>query len=125
MLPDGRVHPLLFRRSSGELVALDPALMPTVVALRWPALARSSAARAVFHAASHLLRARGPSARLEVREFHGRRGAAIVYDRQHIVDHLRRLDDDRLVGIMERPGMTAPYVFLLCRETEEPTRSER
>lgn len=116
VLPDGRVHPLLFRRPSGRLVALEPAWMPSSLALRWPAVARSPGARAVFHALGPLLQTRRPSARIGLREFRGRCWAAIVYDRQPIVDHLRSLDPDRIIGLMERPGMIAPYLFLLTRE---------
>jgi hypothetical protein len=117
ILSDRRVHPLLFRRRSGRRLALDPAWMPVEVALRWPALARSPVSRAVFRAVSPGLQAQGPAARIETRAFRGRSGAAIVYDRQPIVDHLRRIDTDRLLGLMERRGMSRPYFFLLTRET--------
>lgn len=123
VLRDGRVHPLLFRLPSRRLIVLDPAWLPAGVALRWPAFAYSRCARVTFHALGPLLRTRGPAARIESRELRGQRGAAIVYDRQPIVDHLRRLDARRLVGLMERPGMTAPYFFLLQREAA-PAHSE-
>jgi len=114
--PD-RVHPLLFRLHSGRVVPLDPAWMPTPVALRWPALARSAPTRAAFAALGPLLRARGPAAKLALRDFRGRRSAALVYDRQPITDHLRRADEDHVIGLMERKGMAAPFFFLLTRET--------
>lgn len=121
VLRNGQVHPLLFRRPSGQLVALDPAWMPAELALRWPALARSPATRIAFQALSPLLRARSPSARIRSREFRSRRGAALVYDRQPITDHLCCVDDGRLVGLMERRGMAAPYFFLLRRAPAAPT----
>lgn len=123
ILPDGLVHPLLFRHPSGRLVALEPAWMPAGIALRWPALARGHATQAAFRALGPLLQARRPSARIELREFRGRRGPAVVYDRQPIVDHLRRLDADRLIGLMERHGMADPYLFLLSRESAAPVSS--
>jgi hypothetical protein len=116
VLPDGRVHPLLFRRAAGRVIALDPAWMPTGVAWHWPALARSRATRMTFLALAPWLQARGPAARIEIRSFRGQRGAAIIYSRQPIVDHLRRLDADRLLGLMERQGMAVPYFFLLSRD---------
>ena len=111
------VHPLLFRLRSGRVVPLDPALMPTSVALRWPALARSAPTRLAFAALGPFLRARGPAARLECREFRARRSAALVYDRQPITDHLRRVNEAHVIGLMERKGMAAPFFFLLTRET--------
>jgi hypothetical protein len=50
-----------------------------------------------------------------MRDVRGRRAAAIVYARQPIVDHLRQIDPDRLLGLMDRRGMATPYYFLLTR----------
>ena len=59
----------------------------------------------------------GPSAaRLAPREFRGRTGIALVYDRQPIADHFRRVDADHVIGLMERTGMVRPFFFLLSRE---------
>lgn len=117
ILPDGRAHPLLFHAPSGSVVSLDPFWMPTAVALRWPSLARSALVRGAFGALRPALQARGPAAGLKTCEFRGRRGVALVYDRQPITDHLRRVDPDRVMGVMTRPGMTRPFVFLLARES--------
>lgn len=113
-----RVHPLLFRRPSGRLLALEPALMPAGLALARPALARSLAARGAFLAAAPLLRARRSGARIEWRDFRDRRSAALIYSRQPIADHLRRAGPDRLLGLMVRRGMDRPYFFLLTRAPE-------
>ena len=40
----------------------------------------------------------------------------MIYDRQPIVDHFRRIDDDRVLGLMEMRGMERPFFFLLTRE---------
>jgi GXWXG protein/Domain of unknown function (DUF4334) len=124
------VQPLLFRTGSGRVVALDPALMPVGAALRWPGLARSAVARAAFAALRPLLRAphvpaphasaphqtaRHATARLRTLEFRGRASAAMIYRRQPIVDHFRRIDEGRILGLMEMRGDDRPYFFLLCR----------
>ena len=114
-----RVHPLIFRLPSGRVVPLEPALMPTGVALRWPALARSAPVRAAFAALGPLLRSHGPAAHLAPRELRGRTSTALVYDRQRITDHLRRVDADHVIGLMERIGMAKPFFFLLSRERTE------
>ncbi|TNC61517.1 GXWXG domain-containing protein [Rubellimicrobium roseum] len=114
--PDGRAHPLLFRTPSGAIASLDPAWMPTALALRWPSAARSALVRSAFRTLGPALRAQGPAAGLDLREFRGRRGLALVYDRQPIVDHLGRIDPDRVMGVMTRTGMARPFLFLLTRE---------
>lgn len=115
--PD-HVHPLLFSSPSGRVRPLDPSLMPTAVALRWPGFARSLAVRLVFAAAGPILQASRPGARLTLRDFRGKRSAAIIYKRQPIIDHLRSLDANRVIGLMERKGMDRPFFFLLTREAE-------
>jgi hypothetical protein len=112
------VHPLLFCSPSGRVRPLEPSLMPTAVALRWPSFARSLAVRLVFAAAGPILEARSPGASLAPRDFRGRRSAALVYKRQSITDHLRSLDANRVIGLMDRKGMDNPFFFLLTRETE-------
>jgi hypothetical protein len=111
----GRVHPLLFRTRSGAIIPLDPRFMPVTVAIRWPALAGSAPVRMIFAAVRPLLRTDHPAARLRAMDFRGRRSAAMIYDRKPITDHFRKIDDDRVLGLMAMRGMELPYFFLLAR----------
>jgi hypothetical protein len=110
-----RVHPLLFRTRTGGVIPLDPTFMPVRIALRWPALAKSAPVRAAFAAGHPYLRAHHPAAKLRAENFRGKRSAAMIYDKQPIADHFRRIDDDRVLGLMEMRGMERPFFFLLTR----------
>jgi hypothetical protein len=110
------VHPLLFRGGDGTPAAIDPAWLPTALALHFPRLAGSAAARHAFAALRPVLRARRPGARLAVLPFRGRSSAAMIYHRQPVVDHFRRAAPCCLVGLMERPGMAQPFFFLLRQD---------
>lgn len=109
---EDRVDPLIFEPG----IPLDPARLPLGPALRWPGLARSGPVRAGFGLLRGALRARGPAARLAAVEFRGCLSAAMIYDRQPIVDHFRRIDAARLLGLMQARG-AAPYFFVLTAET--------
>ena len=111
-----RVYPLLFRSGSGAVIPLDPSFMPVSVALRWPALAKSAPVRSAFAAGRRLLRSNHSAARLRAKEFREKRSAAMIYDRKPITDHFRKVDVDRVLGLMEMPGMNLPYFFLLTRD---------
>jgi hypothetical protein len=111
-----RVYPLLFRTGSGAVIPLDPRFMPVSVALWWPALAKSAPIRMAFTAGRRLLRSNHSAARLRAKDFREKRSAAMIYDRQPIVDHFRRIDNDRVLGLMEMRGMERPYFFLLTRD---------
>ena len=40
----------------------------------------------------------------------------MIYDRKPIIDYFRKIDDDRVLGLMEMRGMERPFFFLLTRE---------
>ncbi len=110
---DEDVHPLLFDAGPRGIVAVEPAWLPAALPLRLPGLARSAAARRAFRATLPLLAARRPGAHLARVPFRGVASAAMIYHRQPITDHFRAIDATRVLGVMERKGMAAPYVFLL------------
>ena len=47
--------------------------------------------------------------------FRGKHSAAMIYDRKPIIDYFRKIDDDRVLGLMEMRGMERPFFFLLTR----------
>ncbi|WP_415146955.1 GXWXG domain-containing protein [Limimaricola cinnabarinus] len=108
---EDHVDPLVFEPG----LALDPARLPLAAALRWPRLAQSRPSRLGFLLLRHALRARGPAARLAPVCFRGCTGAAMIYDRQPITDHFRRIDAARVLGLMQTRGVP-PYFFVLTRE---------
>lgn len=107
-----RVDPLIFHPD----LALDPGCLPLAAALRWPRVARSLPVRAGFILLRHALRARKPAARFARVEFRGRLSAAMIYDRQPVIDHFRRIDARRLLGLMQTRA-APPYFFLLTAES--------
>lgn len=112
------VYPLLFQDSKGRIHSVDPARLPLGVVLRMPALARSLPAREIFSGLLPLLRTRSPTARLREITCRGVPSAAIVYDRIPVIDHLRRIDEEQLLGLMDLRSMPQPLFFLLSRDRD-------
>ena len=54
-------------------------------------------------------------ASLRMVEYRGVVTATMVYDKQPIFDHFRKIDDDTMVGAMDRKGEAAPLLFVLRR----------
>jgi hypothetical protein len=113
--PDLRVDALLFRTGSMRLVPVDPAFIPVRLALRFSRFARSRFARNWFSCIQKALRANGTVASLKSLPFRDRISAAIIYDRQPIVDHFRMIDQDTIVGAMTVQGDARVYFFVLTR----------
>lgn len=110
------VHPLLFRSHGGEVYPIDPALMPTAPVLRFPGLLHGQAARLAFTASRRVLRTTRPKARLRMMEYRGVVSATMIYDDLPILDVLRSVDGDTLLGVMDLRGMVRPFFFILRRD---------
>lgn len=118
-----RVHPLLFRTVSGAIVPLDPPRLLAGLGLRLPGFGRHFIVRRAFRVALPLLRAHTFAARLEEISFRGVSSAAMVYRRLPILDHFRRIDADRVLGLMVSGKATEPaFFFLLYRDAPPRTR---
>ncbi|MEZ2224332.1 DUF4334 domain-containing protein [Rhizobium sp. RCC_161_2] len=113
-----RADALLFRGGEKRLVAIDPAWIPLRLALRFHKLGRTRAASNLFFYLLCRLRAKGPVASLKAVPFHGVTSAAMAYDTQPIVDHFRKVDDNRLMGAMVIKGDDRVYFFELERVEE-------
>ncbi|MDL2402614.1 DUF4334 domain-containing protein [Rhizobium mayense] len=112
---DHRADALLFSVGPHRLVAIDPGMIPLKLALRFHRFGRSRAARGWFSYLQKVWRANGPVASLRPMSFRGKMSAAMVYDEQPIIDYFRRIDDDRLLGVMAVEGDRRYYFFLLTR----------
>ena len=114
--PD-EVRPILLSTAGGRVYAIDPGRLPTAVLLSPPAL--PGAVDRVLRRGLDLLRPALATDRYtaSLRTIgHGdQRTAAMVYDKQPIVDVFTTLDDDLVLGAMQYRGMERPYYFLLQR----------
>ena len=119
-LDEETVHPMLFTDRTGRPRALDPTLLPVPLIRALPALAHSLPVRLAFRAAGPLLATRKPAARTRMLEHRGVLTAAMVYDRQPIIDVFRRVSADVLLGAMDLRGLPTPFLFVLRRDV--PTR---
>lgn len=54
-------------------------------------------------------------ASLRVVRYRGVATATMIYDKHPIFDHFRKIDDDRVLGVMDRKGEAAPLFFYLRR----------
>ncbi|WP_313002624.1 DUF4334 domain-containing protein, partial [Brevundimonas sp.] len=76
---------------------------------------RSRGASLVFRAAAPLLATQSPTARLRRVDYRGRITAAMIYDRQPIIDVFRSVGPNHRLGLMDARGFP-PFFFLLDRE---------
>ena len=113
--PDLRSDALLFRTGAKRLVAVDPSFIPVRLALRCGRFGRSRIARTCFSYMQKVLRADGPVASLKSMPFRNAHSAAMVYDRQPIIDYFRRIDGHTLLGAMTIEGDGRIYFFVLTR----------
>lgn len=58
-------------------------------------------------------------ARLRMLEYRGVVSATMIYDEFPINDAFRKIDDHRVLGVMDFKGVPAPYFFVLERDQDE------
>ncbi|MEF0941427.1 DUF4334 domain-containing protein [Rhizobium sp. BR 362] len=117
---DLRADALLFAVGPHRLVAIDPAMIPLRLAFRFHRFGRTQVARNLFSYLQKICRAKAPVASLRSMSFRGKTSTAMVYDRQPITDHFRRIDEDRLLGVMAVEGVDRHYFFVLTRTKRAP-----
>ncbi|MDK4741226.1 DUF4334 domain-containing protein [Rhizobium sp. CNPSo 3464] len=119
---DHRADALLFAVGPHRLVAIDPEMIPLKLVLRFHRFGRTRIARSWFSYLQKMWRANGPVASLRPMFFRGKTSAAMVYDGQPIIDHFRKIDDDRLLGAMVVGGDSRHYFFVLTRTIADGIR---
>ncbi|MFD2093900.1 DUF4334 domain-containing protein [Blastococcus deserti] len=110
------VHPLLFRDSAGRPRPVAPALVPMGLLRARPDLVQRRPVVSAFAALRPALFTSRPKARLRAVEHRGVVTAAMVYDALPIIDVFRRIDGDRVLGLMDMRGLPDPFLFLLERD---------
>lgn len=108
------VHPLLFYTSNNTaLYAVNPRIVP--MHIKFP---KSNVAGILMKLAKPFLQTKKSAARLRMIEYRGRATATMCYDSKAILDHFARIDDKRVMGVMDLKGIPDPYIFILERDDE-------
>jgi hypothetical protein len=113
--PDLNADALLFSAGPGRLRGIDPKWVPLRLALRCQRFGRTRIARSLFWWLQRALQAKGPVASLKTLAFDGVASAAMVYDDQPIIDHFRKIDENRIMGLMKIRNDERVYAFELTR----------
>lgn len=109
------VHPLVFTRRSGSKVRLNPIWFPMSVARR-TRLSTSALSRFVFNLSTYMLKTNKSRARLRMTEYRGKVSATMVYDQKAINDVFRKIDDNKVLGVMDLKARGyKPFFFVLER----------
>lgn len=115
---DLRADALLFKSGERRLTAVDPSLIPLGLALRCHRFGRLRAARNLFSYLQRRLNAQGPVATLRFLPLEGVSSAAMVYDHKPITDYFRRMDEDKVMGMMVIERDARRFFFELERVTD-------
>jgi hypothetical protein len=106
------VHPLLFHHGA-RVISIDPRWLPVALTGRLQLQHRPSAV-AAFKVAKAVIATESPTARLRQVYARGVSTAAMVYDRQPIIDFFRVVAPGVVLGLMDLRGH-APLFFTLRR----------
>lgn len=113
-----KVHPLLFRKTDQKGVfALDPGFLPLAM-LNLP-VPKNSITRLMLLMSRPLLQTKKYRARLRMVEYRGKYSASMIYDNKPIIDIFRKVDNDKVLGLMDLKGMEQPFFFILQKQDSD------
>ena len=106
------VHPLVFfAKEKSELYSVEPSLVPLNTKLP-----KNERLGLMFAMARIILETKESRARLRNLEYRGRVSATMIYDGIPIMDTFVKIDDDRVLGVMDLKGQPLPFFFVLERD---------
>jgi len=108
------VHPLVFfGKDKKELYSLDPAYLP--LDFKMP---KSDLLATLMSKSRIVLETTESKARLRNIEYRGKVCATMAYDEKPIFDMFAKIDDNRVLGVMDLKGNPLPYFFVLERDDD-------
>ena len=114
------VHPLLFyTKNLTELYSVNPRIIP--MQMKIP---KSDVMGILMRLAKPFLQTKKSTARLRMIEYRNRTTATMCYDEKAILDHFAKIDDDRVMGVMDLKGVAEPYIFILERDGDSELKQK-
>ena len=108
------VHPLVFfGKDKKELYSLNPAYLPLDFKLP-----KSDLLGTLMNKSRIVLETKESKARLRNIEYRGKIYATMAYDERPIFDMFAKIDDNRVLGVMDLKGNPLPYFFVLERDND-------
>ena len=106
------VHPLVFfGKENKELYALNPEYLPLEFSQ-----SKTNLLGALINKSRIVLETKESKARLRNVEYRSKVYATMVYDEKPIFDMFAKIDDHRVLGVMDLKGSLHPYFFVLERD---------
>ena len=111
---ENNVHPLLFyTKDKKSLFSVDPKHIPLGRGLI--SLKQAAQLAPMF---LNMFKTKKASAHLEMMECIGKVTATMVYNQKPIKDFFKKIDENRLLGMMKSEAFPEPYFFMLVRDDE-------
>jgi hypothetical protein len=106
------VHPLLFyAKNNTELYSVNPRIIPMHMKLP-----KSNLVGILMRLAKPILQTKKSTARLRMIEYRKKITATMCYDEKAILDHFAKIDENRVMGVMDLKGVSEPFIFILERD---------
>ncbi|WP_417590378.1 DUF4334 domain-containing protein [Owenweeksia hongkongensis] len=110
------VHPLVFfAKNKTQLYAVNPKNLPMDIAVP-----KNKALGILMSLAKPFVQTKKSGARLRMIEYRGKATATMAYDAKPINDHFVKIDENTVLGLMDKKGDSPnfPYAFVLERDDQ-------
>ncbi len=111
------VHPLLFTDNKGKIFKVNPNPQAMNLVMKMP-IPNNPSLKPLFITLNSFFKTEQSQARLRMMESRGKVTATMIYDYLPINDSFRKIDENRVLGIMDYKQIKQPFFFLLTRVTD-------
>ena len=108
------VHPLLFADGK-SIYKIDPNPVLMNLGFKYP-VPQEQNLKPFYTAATKILKTEESKARIRMMEHRGKLSATMIYDYMPINDVFRQVDENTVLGLMDKKNMPQPFFFVLNRD---------
>jgi len=118
-IDQNNVHPLVFNTNGNQLFSMNPGRVGHYLSLGID-YDRFSNLKPLIQIMRPFVQTKRARARLRMTNYRDVISATMIYDQLPINDVFRKINDNAVLGIMDRRGDKIPYFFILERDDNSP-----
>ncbi|KAA1039599.1 DUF4334 domain-containing protein [Macrococcus equipercicus] len=115
---DNNVTPIVMQDKNGELFAANPGILPLKAPLKLVKLLSKGFFDMSVTLIKPLFKTKSSKARLRMMDYNGTPTAAMIYDQKPLIDYLKKIDDNTLLGMVDETTISKhqTHYFILIRD---------
>ncbi|TDM12752.1 GXWXG domain-containing protein [Macrococcus lamae] len=115
------VTPIVMQDKNGELFAANPGMLSLKAPIKLVKLLPKVFFNVGVTLIKPIFKTHSPKARLRLMDYNGTATAAMIYDQKPLIDYLKKIDDDTVLGMVDETVISKhlTHYFILIRDRSD------